>query len=48
VKPLYFTYVVEKHNGVGEVRSRRIREQERAKLARIRARERSWVTLLLA
>jgi hypothetical protein len=47
VKPLYFTYVVEKHNGVGEERSRRIREQDRAMLARIRARETSQVTLLL-
>ncbi|MGY6240159.1 hypothetical protein ACW910_22010 (plasmid) [Burkholderia ambifaria] len=27
-KPLYFVYVVEKHNGVGEERTRRMRERE--------------------
>ncbi|PCE30300.1 hypothetical protein [Burkholderia ubonensis] len=34
VKPLYFIYVVEKHNGVGEERTQRMRERE----AEIRAR----------
>ncbi|MCA8224938.1 hypothetical protein [Burkholderia multivorans] len=36
-KPTYFIYVVEKHNGVGEERRRRIREEDdalRARLAR--------------
>ncbi|CAG9255019.1 conserved hypothetical protein [Paraburkholderia unamae] len=46
-KPLYFTYVVEKHNGVGEERSRRMRAQDAAMLARIRERETSQAALLL-
>lgn len=46
-KPLHFTYVVEKHNGVGEERSRRMREQDAAMLARIRERETSQAALLL-
>jgi hypothetical protein len=46
-KPLYFTYVVEKHNGVGEARTRRLRESEAAMLARIRERETSQAALLL-
>ncbi|WP_434667789.1 hypothetical protein P5W99_36140 [Paraburkholderia sp. A3BS-1L] len=39
LRPLYFTYIVEKHNGVGEERSRRLRASDAAMLARIRARE---------
>ncbi|AOJ10056.1 hypothetical protein [Burkholderia mayonis] len=34
-KPTYFIYVVEKHNGVGEERRRRIREEDAALRARI-------------
>ncbi|MEM5314164.1 hypothetical protein [Paraburkholderia sp. JHI869] len=47
-RPLYFTYVVEKHNGVGEARSRRLREEDAAMLARIRARETLQARLSLA
>lgn len=47
-RPLYFTYFVEKHNGVGEERSRRLREEDAAMLARIRARETCQARLLLA
>ncbi|MGU7775666.1 hypothetical protein ACV229_36625 [Burkholderia sp. MR1-5-21] len=36
-KVLYFTYVVEKHNGVGEARSRVMRERDAAREARITA-----------
>ncbi|KVK87671.1 hypothetical protein WJ47_12655 [Burkholderia ubonensis] len=34
-KPTYFIYVVEKHNGVGEERRRRIREEDAALRARL-------------
>ncbi|KVK79022.1 hypothetical protein [Burkholderia sp. MSMB1498] len=34
-KPLYFIYVVEKHNGVGEERTRRMREREAELRAKI-------------
>jgi hypothetical protein len=47
-RPLYFTYIVEKHNGVGEERTRRLRENEAAMLARIRERESAQARLLLA
>ncbi|WP_321936192.1 hypothetical protein [Paraburkholderia sp. J8-2] len=47
-RPLYFTYIVEKHNGVGEERTRRLRESEAAMLSRIRERETSQAKLLLS
>lgn len=47
-RPMYFSYVVEKHNGVGEMKSRQHREREAASLARIRARESAQEALPLA
>jgi hypothetical protein len=47
-RPLYFTYFVEKHNDVGEERTRRLREEEAAMLVRIRQRETSQARLTLA
>lgn len=34
-KPQYFVYVVEKHNGVGEERTRRMRERDAEGLAKV-------------
>jgi hypothetical protein len=44
---VYFTYVIEKHNGVVEEKSRLHREREMAMLARIRARETAQSSLLI-
>jgi hypothetical protein len=46
-RPVYFTYVIEKHNGVIEEKSRQHREREAAMLARIRARETAQSSLLI-
>jgi hypothetical protein len=44
--PIYFSYVIEKHNGVGEEKSRRHREREAAMIARIDAARAAQTTLL--
>ena len=47
-RPVYFIYVVEKHNGVLEEKSRVHREREAASLARIRAKATAQAGLPLA
>jgi hypothetical protein len=44
-RPVYFTYVIGKHNGVIEEKFRLHREREAAMLARIRARETAQCSL---
>lgn len=46
LRPVYFTYLVEKHNGVGERKSQAHREHEAAMMARIRERETAQASLL--